>query len=118
MTPNHDKLGTSEVFDFSDITTICILRAGLYVSLEGRLLLDDNPHQYILLNNADDISKSAIENQHVIIVDSVINSGKTLTKYLERVSEAKSSMLVSMVMQEGLISQIEQHYSQNSIHSQ
>ncbi|MGI2168636.1 uracil phosphoribosyltransferase [Shewanella sp. MF05960] len=110
VTNAQGKLGTSEVTDFSGITIICLLRAGLYVSQGVRSLLGDNPHQYILSNSADDIAINAIEDQHVVIVDSVINSGKTLAKYLEKVSEAKSSMVISLVMQEGFVPQIERHY--------
>lgn len=90
---------TAEEVDKSNITIVVLMRAGLYVGQGVRNILDSEDQVFILSNNIEDVELVYIDGRDVIIIDSIINTGKTIVKYIDRFQSAKSVSCISMVMQ-------------------
>lgn len=82
-----------------NITIVVLMRAGLYVGQGVRNILDSEDQIYLISNGIYDINFGYIKNRDVIIVDSVINSGETIIKYIDSFKDAKSISCISIVMQ-------------------
>lgn len=82
-----------------NITIVVLMRAGLYVGQGVRNILDSDDQVYLLSNTVDDVDLVYIRNRDIVIVDSVINSGKTIIKYIDYFKDAKSISCISIVMQ-------------------
>lgn len=82
-----------------NITIVVLMRAGLYVGQGVRNILDSDDQVYLISNSVDDVDLDYIRNRDIIIVDSVINSGKTIIKYIDSFKDAKSISCISIVMQ-------------------
>jgi uracil phosphoribosyltransferase len=82
-----------------NITIVVLMRAGLYVGQGVRNILDSDDQVYLLSNTVDDVDLDYIRNRDIVIVDSVINSGKTIIKYIDSFKDAKSISCISIVMQ-------------------
>jgi uracil phosphoribosyltransferase len=100
-----------EIVDVSEITLICILRAGLFVSLGVRSLFKNESHEFHLIKEASDIQPVNVKNKHVVLIDSVINTGETIMKYLNSCTGAKSRTVISIVMQNEFKEISEDRYS-------
>jgi uracil phosphoribosyltransferase len=83
-----------------NITIVVLMRAGLYLGQGVRNILDNDDQCFLLSNNVEDIDLAYIDGRDVIIVDSVINSGKTMVQYIHSLHTAKSITCISIVMQE------------------
>lgn len=82
-----------------NITIVVLMRAGLYVGQGVRNILDSDDQVYLLSNTVNDVDLVYIRNRDIVIVDSVINSGKTIIKYIDYFKDAKSISCISIVMQ-------------------
>lgn len=82
-----------------NITIVVLMRAGLYVGQGVRNILDSDDQVYLLSNTVDDVDLVYIRNRDIVIVDSVINSGRTIIKYIDYFKDAKSISCISIVMQ-------------------
>lgn len=82
-----------------NITIVVLMRAGLYVGQGVRNILDSDDQVYLISNSVDDVDLDYIRNRDIVIVDSVINSGKTIIKYIDSFKDAKSISCISIVMQ-------------------
>ncbi len=82
-----------------NITIVVLMRADLYVGQGVRNILDSDDQVYLLSNTVDDVDLDYIRNRDIVIVDSVINSGKTIIKYIDSFKDAKSISCISIVMQ-------------------
>lgn len=100
VTNPQGKIDVDKKLDGSNITIICLMRAGLYLAQGVRELLGDNQHVYLLSNSPDDVAAEYMTGRDVVIVDSVINSGKTLINYLSVVKGMNSVTVICLVMQE------------------
>lgn len=78
---NYDKLETLQYFDDSNFVIIGILRAGLYIAEGVREMLPKA--EFILVKNANEIDLQLIKNKKIILADSVINTGKSIKKFLD-----------------------------------
>lgn len=90
---------TAEKVNKSNITIVVLMRAGLYVGQGVRNILDSEDQIFILSNNVEDVDLGYIDGRDVIVIDSVINTGETIVKYIDRFQSAKSVSCISMVMQ-------------------
>ena len=96
--------------DTAELTVVALLRAGLYVAEGVRDLLDDAPHHYLLSRHPDDLDLRFIEDKDVLLVDAVVNTGKSMEAYIQAVAAAKSITCFSIVMQDGFRSKAESQY--------
>ena len=93
------KTGINKSVDCSNVTIICLMRAGLFVAEGVRQLLGGSQHIYLLSNSPEDIKDTNISGKDVVIIDSVINSGKTISAFLDIAKPANSLSVISIVMQ-------------------
>ena len=111
VTNPQGKKGTDQELDCSNVTIVCLLRAGLYVAEGVRQTFQNSSHVYALSEKPEDLEPEFIAGRDVVIVDSVINSGKTLVKYIDSCEKAASVTAISIVMQDGFKAVIEEKYS-------
>lgn len=102
--PQNKEVSTPWV-DHENIVIIVLLRAGFYIAEGARAVLADHDHQYILCESANELSKQNLTNKKVVIVDSVINSGKTIIDFINTVSAQNtcSISVLSLVMNDGFL---------------
>ncbi|MFC3119573.1 uracil phosphoribosyltransferase [Jhaorihella thermophila] len=96
----QDKRSDISVLDTSDLTIVALLRAGLYVAEGVRDLLDEAPHHYLLSRRPDDLDLRFIDGKDVLLVDAVINTGKSIEAYIQAAAAARSIACFSIVMQD------------------
>jgi uracil phosphoribosyltransferase len=82
---------------------IVLMRGGLYVA-NGFKNIFDNQFDFEMINSSDEIEKIKnkynLNEMNVIIVDSVINTGKSMKKVVDLLPKNKKIYIVSLVMQE------------------
>lgn len=110
ITTVQGKESKSPVINLGNITIIVLLRAGLYVAEGVRELLEDVEHSYLLSQSPDDIDLNFIRDRDVIIVDSVINTGTTIMRYISNINEARSLSVMSIVLQNDFAKFAEKEY--------
>lgn len=96
VTNPQGKEGLDLALDCSNVTLICLLRAGLYVAEGVRQSFGKSAHSYDLSQNPDDLNPELIKGRDVVLVDSVINSGETLMRYISACSEAASITTIAL----------------------
>lgn len=82
---------------------IVLMRGGLYVA-EGFKNIFDNKYNFEMINSVDEIERIKetydIENNNIVIIDSVINTGKSIKEIVDLFPNNKKIYIVSLVMQE------------------
>lgn len=106
--------GVDLTLDCSNVTIVCLLRAGLYIAEGVRQSLGNSDHSYVLSNNPDDVSPSLVSGRDVVIVDSVVNTGRTLMNYIDRFELASSVSVISLVMQDAFRTIVDEKYPNNN----
>ena len=111
---NHVQ-GQKEGFALSSkekFLIIVLMRAGLYVA-DGLKNIFDNKYSFEMVNKSDDIKeiikKYNIENMNIIIVDSVINTGKSIKEIIDYLPNDKKIYVASLVIQEKAIQKFENY---------
>lgn len=94
-----------------DFTLLLVLmRSGLYVA-EGFFEILNTNARLIFINNTDDVSKVLKDidcsNKNIVIVDSVINTGKSIMNIIKRLPKCKSKTCICQVMQAGFVNSAE-----------
>ncbi|WP_252180118.1 uracil phosphoribosyltransferase [Endozoicomonas sp. 4G] len=110
VTNPQGKEGGDLALDCSNVTLVCLLRAGLYLAEGVRQLFGKSAHLYVLSEKPDDLKPQLIKGRDVVLVDSVIDSGKTLMGYISACSEAASVTSIAVVMQDGFKAVIDEKY--------
>jgi uracil phosphoribosyltransferase len=110
VTNPQGKQGTDFSLDCSNVTIICILRAGLYIAEGVRKSFGLSDHVYMLSSSPQDIKSNLLKGRDLVLVDSVINSGKTLMQYIDVCNEAASISVISLVMQNKFRKVIDEKY--------
>lgn len=100
ITTVQDKRSEISVLDTADLTIVALLRAGLYVAEGVRDLLDDAPHHYLLSRRPNDLDHRFIDGKDVLLVDAVINTGKSIESYIQAAAAARSIACFSIVVQD------------------
>ncbi len=88
-------------YDDSQFVIIGILRAGLYIA-EGIRAIFPNA-MYILAKTAEDIPQDIMQNtshKKIILADSVVNSGKTIMEFLQKIPSSNTLYLATNVLYE------------------
>lgn len=103
ITTVQDKRSQTSTINMSNIAIVVLLRAGLYLAEGARETLEEEVHNYILSNHVDDLieQKQYLQNKRILLVDSVINSGKSIEGYIEKLNQVGVSEIacLSIVMQ-------------------
>lgn len=90
---NYNKLENLEYFDDSNVVIIGILRAGLYIALGVREIFSNA--EFILVKNASELTLDSIKNKKIILVDSVINTGKSIIEILDSIYNLDSRIYIA-----------------------
>ena len=80
-----------ELADKSDIAIFAQMRAGLYAAEGVRSVFTDS--HFFLNSNTEEI-KIGLKNKTVIIVDAVINTGKSIEKIIEQLQKHKAKRII------------------------
>lgn len=86
--------------DTNDIIIICLMRAGLFLSLG---IFKHFPKATFILSSDEFPHKDIFKDKTVIIVDSVINTGKSILNIIENISMAKQIIIATQVIQKNAI---------------
>lgn len=82
---------------------IVLMRGGLYVA-EGFKNIFDNKYSFEMINSINEIikikEKYNLNEMNIIIVDSVINTGKSIKEVIDMLPHNKKIHIISLVMQE------------------
>lgn len=91
-----------EIAGKGDICVMAMLRAGLFAAEGIRSIFKDGAFFLEQDNVAEIVSKHSLESKTVIIVDAVINTGKSIAKILNQLIGAKCYKIVvaTLVMQD------------------
>jgi len=86
---------------------IVLMRGGLYVA-EGFKNIFDNNYNFEMLNSPNELDQINVieeeyelENTNIILIDSVINTGKSIKKVIDLLPHDKKIYIVSLVMHKG-----------------
>jgi uracil phosphoribosyltransferase len=87
-----------ELADKSNIVIFALMRAGLYAAEGVRSIFTDS--QFFLHSNIEEINVD-LENKIVIIVDAVINTGKSIEKIIKQLQKhnAKRIIIATLIFQ-------------------
>lgn len=107
---SQGKENFDTVVNLENVTLVCLMRAGLYVALGVRSIFEDDKHVFLLSNSEEDLALEYINDKHVIIIDSVINTGQSIRKYLDYCTNAKSLSVLSIVVQDKFVDIANLHY--------
>lgn len=115
ITTVQNKQSQTPGVDMNNIAIIVLLRAGLYLAEGARATLGNVQHSYILSHNSSDLGGQLIikENTKVLLVDSVINSGKSISEYIEKIHHlgVQDISCLSIVMQEDFYNKAVENYA-------
>lgn len=107
---SQGKENLDTVVNLENVTLVGLMRAGLYIALGVRSIFEDDKHVFLLSHTENDVDLEYINDKHVVIIDSVINTGQTIRKYLDRCANAKSLSVLSIVVQDKFIDIANLHY--------
>ena len=95
----------------SNIVVVTLLRAGLYFSLGVQKNVVGEYIHLLSFDHSDIVGyRDHLIDKDIIIVDSVINSGKTIGKYLELFAESNTVTVTCIVMHSSFVSKCENDY--------
>ena len=86
--------------DDDNIVIICLMRAGLFLSLG---IFKNFPKATFILSSDEFPLEDIFKDKTVIIVDSVINTGKSILNIIENISTAKQIIIATQVIQKNAI---------------
>lgn len=112
----ENRVATGNELDHSKVTLITMMRAGLFLSLGIRETLG-NGFVHLLSDSVDDLTPEYVNNRDIILADSVINSGASVERYINALSNAKSITVASLVMQSGFIPKAQEKYASIEFHT-
>lgn len=115
ITTVQNKQSQTPGIDMNNLAIIVLLRAGLYLAEGARATLGNAHHSYILSHNPRDLDDQLIirDNTKVLLVDSVINSGKSISEYIEKLRHlgVEDISCLSIVMQEDFYNKAVKNYA-------